>query len=80
MSTSQPKVLVAPGNALSHTPDRDCLASRVTKGISAIMKPLADLIAYFDLIVRNKINRELKKSKASLEIMSSLTRVEYLGL
>ena len=68
MSTSQLKVVVAPGMPYrTHTPAGDCLVSMVLKGISAIIKALADLISYFDLVLRNGINQELKKNKANLE-------------
>jgi hypothetical protein len=47
--------------------DRDCLIAKVLKGISAIMKPPIDLIAYFDLIRRDRLKRELKKEQVGLE-------------
>jgi len=39
----------------------------VLKGISAIIKSLVNVIAYFNAIKRDKIKRELKKEQASLE-------------
>ena len=41
--------------------DGDCLVTKVLKGMDAIMKPPADLTAYFDLVVRNRVKQELKK-------------------
>jgi len=41
--------------------DRDYLVTKVLKGINAIIKPPIDLIAYFNLIIRNRVKRELKK-------------------
>jgi hypothetical protein len=35
--------------------------------MDAIMKPLIDLTAYFDLVVRNRVKRELKREQAGLE-------------
>jgi putative N-acetylmannosamine-6-phosphate epimerase len=41
--------------------DRDCLVTKVLKGMGAIMKSPADVIAYFDAIGRDRIKQELKK-------------------
>jgi hypothetical protein len=47
--------------------DGDCLVTKVLKGMGAIMKPPADLTAYFDLEVRNRVKLQLKKEQAGLE-------------
>ncbi|PQE22102.1 Proto-oncogene tyrosine- kinase ROS protein [Rutstroemia sp. NJR-2017a BVV2] len=47
--------------------DGDCLVTKVLKGLDAIMKPPADLTAYFDLDVRNRVKKKLKKEQAGLE-------------
>jgi len=41
--------------------DKDYLIIKVLKGISAIIKSLANVIAYFDAIKQDRIKRELKK-------------------
>jgi hypothetical protein len=41
--------------------DRDCLVTKVLKSIGAIIKPLTDLTAYFDLVIQNRVKKELKK-------------------
>ena len=41
--------------------DGDCLVIKVLKGMGAIMKPPADLTAYFDLEVQNRVKLQLKK-------------------
>jgi hypothetical protein len=38
---------------IANLQDRDYLVPKVFKGIGAIIKPLADLIAYFDPEIRN---------------------------
>jgi hypothetical protein len=35
--------------------------------MGAIIKPLANLTAYFDLSVQNRVKQELKKEQAGLE-------------
>ncbi|KAF8850019.1 hypothetical protein BDZ45DRAFT_680080 [Acephala macrosclerotiorum] len=52
--------------------DGDCLVTKVLKGMGAIMKPPADLTAYFDLAVRNSVKRELKKEQAGLESLQAI--------
>jgi hypothetical protein len=47
--------------------DKDCLVIKVLKGISAIMKPLINVIVYLDTIRQDRIKQELKKEQASLE-------------
>ena len=47
--------------------DGDCLFAEVHKNIGAIMKPPADLIADFDLAMRNRVKQELKKEQAGRE-------------
>jgi hypothetical protein len=51
--------------------DGDCLVTKVLKGIGAIMEPPADLTAYFDLVVRNRVKEELKKEQAGLESLQA---------
>ena len=47
--------------------DGDCLVTKVLKGMDTIIKPPIDLMAYFDLVVRNRVKQELKKEQAGLE-------------
>lgn len=48
------------------------MVTRVLKGMGAIMKPPIDLTAYFDLIRRNRVKRELKKEQAGLESLQAI--------
>jgi hypothetical protein len=52
--------------------DGDCLATKVLKGMGAIMKPPADLIASFDAVGRDRVKRELKKEQAGLESIQAI--------
>jgi hypothetical protein len=52
--------------------DGDCLVIKVLKGMGAIMKPPADVTAYFDTIGRDRIKRELKKEQAGLESLQAI--------
>ncbi|PVH68479.1 hypothetical protein DL98DRAFT_599492 [Cadophora sp. DSE1049] len=50
----------------------DCLVTKVLKGIGAIKKPPTDLTAYFDLVRRDKLERELKKEHVGLERLKAI--------
>ncbi|PVH71241.1 hypothetical protein DL98DRAFT_597090, partial [Cadophora sp. DSE1049] len=52
--------------------DGDCLAPKVLKGMGAIMKPPADLTAYFDLVRRDKVKLEMRKEQAGLESLQAM--------
>lgn len=47
--------------------NRDYLVTNMLKGMGAIMNPPADLTAYFDVNMCNKVKQKLKKEQASLE-------------
>jgi hypothetical protein len=52
--------------------DRDCLVTKVLKGIGVIIKPPEDLIYYFDLAIQKRIKQELKKEQAGLESLQAI--------
>lgn len=52
--------------------DGDCLVAKVLKDIGAIMKPPADLIAYFNLIRRDRLKRELKREQTGVESLQAI--------
>jgi hypothetical protein len=47
--------------------DGDYLVTKVLKSIGAIIEPLIDLTAYFNLVVQNRVKKELKKEQAGLK-------------
>lgn len=48
------------------------MVTKVLKGIGAIKKPPTDLTAYFDLVRRDKLERELKKEHVGLESLKAI--------